>query len=260
MIEVNRISKTFRLSKKQMALDGTKNKFKLAVDDVSFKALPGEIYGLLGPNGAGKTTSLRCISTLIKPDKGTILVDGSDVLENSEDVRRKLCLLTNELKVDPNFTANYLFAFFGKLHGMEDDVIKSRRKILFNEFGINDFADVKTSDMSSGMKQKLSIAISLVHDPQVIIFDEPTNGLDIITARAVTDYLKKLRDGGKTVVISTHIMTVAEKLCDRIGLIIDGKIAAEGTLSEILEETKTNDLDDAFFEIFKRSREKKNEE
>ncbi len=257
MIEVNKISKTFRLSKKQMALDGTKNKFKVAVDNVSFKALPGEIYGLLGPNGAGKTTALRCISTLIKPDTGTITVDGSDVIENSRDVRSKLCLLTNELKVDPNFTANYLFKFFGKLYGMGDDLIESRREILFSEFGINEFADVKTSDMSSGMKQKLSIAISLVHDPQVIIFDEPTNGLDIITARAVTDYLKKLRDNGKTVVISTHIMTVAEKLCDRIGLIINGEIAAEGTLKEILDETKANDLDDAFFEIFKRSQENK---
>lgn len=260
MIEVNNISKTFKLSKKQMALDGTKNKFKTAVSKVSFKAVPGEIYGLLGPNGAGKTTTLRCISTLIKPDEGSIEVDGSDVVADSRDVRSKLCLLTNELKVDPNFTADYLFSFFGHLHGMDDDLIAKRREILFNEFGINDFADVKTSDMSSGMKQKLSIAISLVHDPQVIIFDEPTNGLDIITARAVTDYLKKLRDSGKTVVISTHIMTVAEKLCDRIGLIMDGRIAAEGTLESILDETKAADLDDAFFEIYKRSREKTDEE
>lgn len=255
MIEVNNISKTFRLSKKQMAIDGTKNKFKIAVNDVSFKAVPGQIYGLLGPNGAGKTTALRCISTLIKPDSGTIKVDGSDVIENSREVRSKLCLLTNELKVDPNFTAAYLFSFFGKLHGMSDEQISGRKTILFDEFGINDFAEVKTSDMSSGMKQKLSIAISLVHDPKVIIFDEPTNGLDIITARAVTDYLRKLRDEGKTVVISTHIMTVAEKLCDKIGMIIDGRIAADGTLEEILADTGTKDLDDAFFEIYKQSRE-----
>lgn len=255
MIEVNNISKTFRLSKKQMAIDGTKSKFKIAVNDVSFKAVPGEIYGLLGPNGAGKTTALRCISTLIKPDSGTIKVDGSDVIENSRDVRSKLCLLTNELKVDPNFTATYLFSFFGKLHGMSAEAISKRKKILFEEFGINDFAEIKTSDMSSGMKQKLSIAISLVHDPKVIIFDEPTNGLDIITARAVTDYLRKLRDEGKTVVISTHIMTVAEKLCDRIGMIMDGRIAADGTLEEILTSTGAKDLDDAFFEIYKQSRE-----
>lgn len=257
MIEVNNISKTFKLSKKQRTLDGTDSKFKTAVDDVSFKAVPGEIYGLLGPNGAGKTTALRCVSTLIKPDSGTIKVDGSDVVENSRDVRSKLCFLTNELKVDPNFTAAYLFSFFGKLHGMSDEAISSRKSVLFNEFGINDFAEVKTSDMSSGMKQKLSIAISLVHNPKVIIFDEPTNGLDIITARAVTDYLRKLKDEGKTVVISTHIMTVAEKLCDRIGMIIDGKIAAEGTLKEILELTGSKDLDDAFFEIFKQSKEAK---
>ena len=133
MIEVNNIKKTFRLSKKQMALDGTKNKFKVAVDNVSFKAVPGEIYGLLGPNGAGKTTTLRCISTLIKPDEGSITVDGSDVIKDSRDVRRKLCLLTNELKVDPNFTANYLFGFFGRLHGMPDDSILKRRELLFNE-------------------------------------------------------------------------------------------------------------------------------
>lgn len=259
MIEVKNISKTFRLSKKQMALDGTKNKYKTAVDDVSFFALPGEIYGLLGPNGAGKTTTLRCISTLIKADSGTITVTGSDVGTDSREVRKNLCLLTNELKVDPNFTANYLFSFFGRLHGMDEDRIESRKDILFNEFGINEFAEVKTSDMSSGMKQKLSIAISLVHDPQVIIFDEPTNGLDIITAHAVTDYLKKLRDEGKTVVISTHIMTVAEKLCDRIGLIINGRIAAEGTLPEILADTGASDLDDAFFEIYKRTVGDKNE-
>ncbi len=255
MIEVKNISKTFKLSKKQRTLDGTKNKFKIAVENITFKAKPGEIYGLLGPNGAGKTTVLRCIATLIKPDKGSIIVDGSSVLEDSREVRSKLCLLTNELKVDPNFTAEYLFGFFGRLYGMNDSEILKRKKILFEEFGIDEFADVKTSDMSSGMKQKLSIAISLVHDPKVIIFDEPTNGLDVITARAVTDYLKKLRGEGKTVIISTHIMTVAEKLCDRIGLIIEGGIAAEGTLNELLEKTGAADLDDAFFSIYKKTRE-----
>lgn len=259
MVEVINITKTFRLSKKQRALDGTKKKTKTAVRNVSFSVVPGEIYGLLGPNGAGKTTALRCISTLIKPDEGKILVDEHDVVENSAKVRERLCLLTNELKVDPNFTAAYLFRFFGKLHGMAKEEINERKEVLFTEFGINEFADVKTSDMSSGMRQKLSIAISLVHDPQVVIFDEPTNGLDVITARAVTDYLKKLRDEGKTVIISTHIMTVAEKLCDRIGMIIEGEIAAEGTLEEILKQTDSADLDDAFFEVYKRARESADE-
>ena len=258
MVKVSRITKTFKLSSKQMKINGTTNKTKVAVSDLSFNVEPGEIYGLLGPNGAGKTTTLRCISTLIKPDSGLIEVDGYDAVKDSKAVRGRLCLLTNELKVDPNFSADYLFDFFGRLHGIPEDKIQTRKKLLFSQFGIDEFAGVKTVDMSSGMKQKLSIAISLVHDPGVIIFDEPTNGLDIITARVVTDFLRQLRDEGKTVIISTHIMTVAEKLCDRIGLIMDGRIEAEGTLSELLEETGAPDLDDAFFSIYKKSMEGKN--
>ncbi|MFO7612414.1 MAG: ABC transporter ATP-binding protein [Clostridia bacterium] len=260
MVEVINISKTFRLGKKQMALDGAKSKFRTAVKNVSFKAYPGEIYGLLGSNGAGKTTTLRCIATLIKPDEGEIIVDGINAKTDSREVRKRLCLLTNDLKTDPNFTADYLFGFFGRLHGMAQSDISARKEILFDAFGIKDFANVKTSDMSSGMKQKLSIAISLVHDPRVVIFDEPTNGLDIITARSVTDYLKELRDNGKTVIISTHIMTVAEKLCDRLGLIMEGGIAAEGTPGGILDMTGAKDLDDAFFDIYRKSKENSDEE
>lgn len=259
MVKVNNITKTFVLSRKQMKMNGTGVRKKTAVNNVSFEVQPGEIYGLLGPNGAGKTTTLRCISTLIKPNEGSIEVDGFSTSNQSSEVRKRLCLLTNELKADPNFSADYLFDFFGKLHGLTEDVIEKRKTLLFEEFGINDFAGIKTSDMSSGMKQKLSIALSLVHNPQVVIFDEPTNGLDIITARVVLDYLKKLRDEGKTVIVSTHIMTVAEKLCDRIGLIMDGAIETEGTLSEILESTGAPDLDDAFFAIYKRTRESTNE-
>ncbi len=258
MVDVRNITKAFDLSRKQMKLNGTRNKKKVAVNNVSFVAKPGEIYGLLGPNGAGKTTALRCISTLITPDSGSIEVAGFSTSSQSAEVRKRLCLLTNELKADPNFSADYLFGFFGKLHGMTDENIESRKKYLFNEFGISDFAGVKTVDMSSGMKQKLSIALSLVHDPQVVIFDEPTTGLDIITARVVLDYLKRLKNEGKTVIISTHIMTVAEKLCDRIGLIMDGVIEIEGTLPEILEVSGASDLDDAFFNIYKKARERNN--
>ncbi len=251
MVKVENISKTFKLNRKQMGREGTKNRYKKAVIDVSFTVEPGEIYGLLGPNGAGKTTTLRCISTLIRPDTGSIEAAGMDVLKNSSAARKKLCLLTNDLKVDPNFTADYLFTFFGRLHDMTGDEIRKRKDLLFREFGIDEFADVKTSDMSSGMRQKLSIAISLVHDPGIIIFDEPTNGLDTITARTVTEYLKKMRDEGKTVIVSTHIMTVAQKLCDRIGIVINGNLAEEGSLRELLDRTGAADLDDAFFEIYK---------
>lgn len=259
MVTVKNITKTFKLSRRQMKLNGTSDKNKIAVRGVSFQVEPGEIYGLLGPNGAGKTTTLRCIATLIKADSGEISVGGYDSVKESRNVRECLCLLTNELKVDPNFSAEYLFDFFGRLHGLDDGMIKRRQATLFSEFGIDEFKGIKTADMSSGMKQKLSIAVSLVHDPQVVIFDEPTNGLDIITARTVTNYLKKLRDEGKTVIISTHIMTVAEKLCNRIGLIMDGRVEAEGTLGEILEMTGATDLDDAFFSIYKRARERANE-
>lgn len=256
MVLVNNITKTFRMSRKQQKAENTGHKRKVAVSGVSFQAMEGQIYGLLGPNGAGKTTILRCISTLIRSDEGSISVDGLDVKTQAAQARMRLCLLTNELKLDPHFTASYLFQFFGKLYGMESSAIRKRRDILFSAFGIHEFADVKIAEMSSGMKQKLSIAVSIVHDPQVVIFDEPTNGLDILSARAVMDFLRSLREQGKTVIISTHIMTVAEKLCDRIGLMIDGKLVMEGTLSHILTSTGCSDLDDAFFEVFRQVRER----
>lgn len=144
-----------------------------------------------------------------------------------------------------------MFNFFGKLHGMDDKTINERRELLFKQFGIFDFQDKKIEELSTGMKQKASIAVSLVHDPEVVIFDEPTNGLDIVTARSVTDYLKVLRDQGKVVIVSTHIMSEAEKLCDRVGIIINGKKVAEGTIPELLVQTGTKDLEDAFFELYK---------
>jgi len=250
MVEVKNIKKVFKLSKKQMQKDNTKSSIKVAVDGISFQAKPGEIFGLLGPNGAGKTTTLRCVSTLIKPTEGEIHVMGLENQSNSSDVRSRLAFLTNELKLDTHFTANDTIQYFGELHNMSDGDIKSRRDELFDYFGISEFKNRKISEFSTGMKQKLSIAVSLIHNPDVVIFDEPTNGLDIITARAVTDYLKKLRDEGKVVIVSTHIMTVAEKLCDQIGIIIDGKVVVEGTLNEILDESRAESLEDAFFQYY----------
>jgi len=259
MLIVENITKTYRLSKKQMWIENSNNPLKVAANNVSFTVKPGEIFGLLGPNGAGKTTTLRCISTLIKPDKGDAFIELNNerisVVNEDDKARGKLSFLTSELKLEDHFTPNYLFNFFGQLYGLDEDTIAKNKKKLFDTFGINDFAEVKVSQMSTGMKQKTSIAISLVHDPDIIIFDEPTNGLDVLTARTVTDYLQELRNEGKTIVISTHIMSLAAKLCDRIGIIIDGKIRMVGTTEAILEETNTRDLDDAFFEIFKRSKE-----
>lgn len=229
----------------------TKKNMVKAVDKLSLTARPGEIYGLLGPNGAGKTTALRCVASLLKPTQGNIKVKDYDTVEDSQSVRKTIGFLTNEIKLDPQFSPRYMFGFFGRLHGLDERVIEERREELFDYFGIKDFQDKKIEELSSGMKQKASLAVSLVHNPEVIIFDEPTSGLDIITARNVTDYLKHLRDEGRTVIISTHIMTEAEKLCDRIGIIINGVLVLEGTLTEILDRTNTKDLEDAFFELYK---------
>jgi sodium transport system ATP-binding protein len=251
VIQINELTKVYKLTKKQMMEKKTKKNMVKAVDKLSLTARPGEIYGLLGPNGAGKTTALRCIASLLKPTQGNIKVKGYDTVEDSQSVRKTIGFLTNEIKLDPQFSPRYMFGFFGRLHGLDERVIEERREELFDYFGIKDFQDKKIEELSSGMKQKASLAVSLVHNPEVIIFDEPTSGLDIITARNVTDYLKHLRDEGRTVIISTHIMTEAEKLCDRIGIIINGVLVLEGTLTEILDRTNTKDLEDAFFELYK---------
>ena len=193
-LEVKNIVKTFTLSKKQRKLQATDEKRKTAVNDLSFIAYPGEIFGLLGPNGAGKTTCLRAISTLIKPDEGDVFVGGTSVVDDSFNVRKKIGFLTSELKLEDHFSPNYLFKYFGKLHGIGEEMLEERREFLFSKFGIDKFAEVKVGDLSTGMKQKTSIAISLVHNPDFVIFDEPTNGLDVLTARNVTDYLIELRD------------------------------------------------------------------
>jgi len=181
---------------------------------------------------------------------------GMDTVKKAKEVRKHIGFLTNEIKLDKHFTPEYTFRFFGKLYGLDDETIAKRKEYLFDYFGISSYEHKKISELSTGMTQKISIAVSLIHDPDIVIFDEPTNGLDIITARAVTDYLEELKEQGKLVVISTHIMTVAEKLCDRIAIIIDGKKVADGTLNEVLESTQESNLEDAFFKLYKNSKEK----
>ena len=248
-IKVRNLRKTFKLSKKQMKIDKTTSNLKVAVDNVSFDAYPGEIFGLLGPNGAGKTTTLRSISTLIAADNGEINILGFDI-SNDIEVKKRIGFLTNELKLEDQMTPNYAFEYFGKFYDMSKEDIEKRKEVLFKEFGVDKFAEVKIGDLSTGMKQKTSIVVSLVHDPEVIIFDEPTNGLDVLTAKAVTDYLQELAKKGKTVIISTHIMSLAQKLCNRIGIIINGKMIVCDKLEKVLEEYNSNDLEDVFFEMY----------
>ena len=219
---VENITKTFKISRKQQRIEKTMENYKTAVNGLSFVANEGEIYGLLGPNGAGKTTTLRIISTLIKQDKGDVIIEGLNTKTDTEKVRAKIGFLTSELKLEDFFTPNYLFDYFGKLHNI--------------------------ADLSTGMKQKVSIVISIVHDPDVIIFDEPTNGLDVITAKVVTDFLKELKSQNKIIIISTHIFSLVEKLCDRVGIIINGKMIKSG---ELVELTKEKDLEELFFELYK---------
>ena len=248
ILRVDELSKTFTLSRKQQKIERTSARRKTAVDHLSFSAFRGEIFGLLGPNGAGKTTTLRMLSTLIRPDSGDAVLDGSSVVSQPEEVRAKIGFLTSELKLEDFFTPNYLFDFFSRLHGVDEATISERKQRMFSRFGIDRFAEVKVANLSTGMKQKLSLVISLVHDPEIIIFDEPTNGLDVLTARTVTDYLQELRDEGKTIILSTHIFSLVERLCDRVGIIIDGRLAACGTLDEVCNGIS---LEDRFFEIYK---------
>lgn len=246
ILKAQNLRKTFKLSKKQQALEKTKDKKKVAVADLSFSAYEGEIFGILGPNGAGKTTTLRMLSTLIKPDSGDAWVDGASVVKEPEKVREKIGFLTSELKLEDFFTPNYLFDFFSELHGVNPADRDRRKAAMFKRFGIDEFAEVKVANLSTGMKQKTSLVISLVHDPDIIIFDEPTNGLDVLTARVVTDFLQELKGQGKTIILSTHIFSLVEKLCDRVGVVLDGKMVVCDTLAEL---TKDCDLEDKFFQI-----------
>ncbi len=247
---VKNIKKTFTLSKKQMRINKTTSKQKVAVNGISFEAMKGEVFGLLGPNGAGKTTTLRCISTLIKPDEGEIVVNG---ISNVDEIncKKNIGFLTNEIRIEEQMTPNYAMHYFGRFYNMSYEQIEKRKEELFSIFGVDKFQEVKIGDLSTGMKQKVSIVVSLIHDPQIIIFDEPTNGLDVLTAKVVTDYLEKLANDGKTVIISTHIMSLAAKLCDRVAIIIDGQIVINDTLDNIYQLYNSNDLEDIFFELYK---------
>lgn len=250
ILNVKNLKKTFVLSKKQMKVAKTNDKHKVAVNDLSFEVYPREIYGLLGPNGAGKTTTLRVIASLIKADEGDVFVKGISVRQKPNEVRKSIAFLTSELKLEDYFTPNYLFDFFGKLHGLSKAMIQQRKQELFEAFDVDSFKEVKVANLSTGMKQKVSIAISLVHNPDIIIFDEPTNGLDIITAKMVTDYLLRLKNEGKTIIISTHIFSLVEKICDRVGLIIDGQMMGEANVKELI---KTKTMEDYFFEVYESS-------
>ncbi len=250
IIKTEGLTKSFKLSSKQRKLEQTDKMVKVAVDSLSFSAYRGEIFGLLGPNGAGKTTTLRMLATLIKPDSGSAIICGKSITKEEKEVRKKIGFLTSELKLEEFFTPNYIFDFFCELYGVDKAVAANRKRFLFGKFGIDRFAEVKIANLSTGMKQKVSLVVSIAHDPDLIIFDEPTNGLDVLTAKVVTDFLEELKAGGKTIILSTHIFSLVEKLCDRVGVIIGGKLVALAPLAELTGEKS---LEDTFFELYEKT-------
>ncbi len=224
----------------------------VALGGISFHARPGEIYGLLGPNGAGKTTALRILSTVLRPTAGGATVNGYDVLTQPSRVRRQIGFMSANTAVYDRMTGWEMVEYFGRLYGIADEELRARMETLFQRLTMNDFRDVLGAKMSTGMKQKVSVARALVHDPPVLIFDEATAGLDVLVARALLDTVAHLRDHGKCILFSTHIMREAERLCDRLAIIHRGHILAEGTLEELRQRHHQHDLEELFFQLISR--------
>ncbi len=224
----------------------------VALDGISFHAEPGQVYGLLGPNGAGKTTAIRILSTLLRPTAGTAVVGGYDVLTHPAQVRRRIGYISTNTAVYDRMTAWEMVGYFGRLHGMSEEVLAERMESLFERLKMNDIRDLLGAKMSTGMKQKVSVARAIVHDPPVLIFDEATLGLDVLVARALLNTVAELRDHGKCILFSTHIMREAEKLCDRVAIIHYGELLSEGTLDELRERHNEHDLEELFFQLISR--------
>ncbi len=221
----------------------------VALGGISFSARPGEIYGLLGPNGAGKTTALRILSTVLKPTGGTALINSCDVVKQPALVRQQIGFISANTAVYDRMTGWEMVEYFGRLHGIEREELRFRMESLFERLKMNDVRDVLGAKMSTGMKQKVSIARAMIHDPPVLIFDEATSGLDVLVARTVLNIVAMLRDQGKCVVFSTHIMREAEKLCDRVAVMYRGQFLTEGTLDELRERHGERDLEELFFQL-----------
>jgi sodium transport system ATP-binding protein len=237
MIEVRHLTKTFP-DRKRGPIH--------AVEDVSFSVAPGQIYGLLGANGAGKTTTLRLLATLLQPTSGAATVAGFDVVTAAAQVRARVGFLAASTALYGRLTARETLQYFGRLNGLADDVIAARTQRLADELDMHEFLDRRCEKFSTGMKQKTSIARTLIHDPDVMIFDEPTLGLDIMAARTIVRFVRECRGRGKTVVYSTHIMSEVEKLCDVVGVIHDGRLLAAGTLPELRERYQEQEMEEIF--------------
>ena len=217
-----------------------------AVRGISFTVRDGEITGLLGPNGAGKTTTLRMLYSLLPPDEGEIRIDGLDPTRDDMEIKRTVGVVPDSRGLYKRLTARENIDYFGELHGMSRKNIATRIEILVETLNMADFIDRKTEGFSQGQRVKVAIARAMVHEPQTVLLDEPSNGLDVMTTRALREYIRKLKAGGHSVVLSTHIMQEVAALCDRIIIIAKGKIAADGTPGELLEKSGCDSIEDAF--------------
>ena len=220
-----------------------------AVNDVTFTVHPGEVFGLLGPNGAGKTTTLRMLCTVLKPSQGFATIAGHDIVAEPGQVRRKIGFLSANTGIYDRMTAWEMVGYYGRLYGYRGEELQARLEALFDTLQMNEFRDVPGGRLSTGMKQKVSIARALVHDPPVLIFDEPTSGLDVLVQRAVLRGIADLRGQGKTILFSTHVMSEVEKLCDHVAIMSKGAIVAAGTLAELREQYGEQDLEELFFSL-----------
>jgi sodium transport system ATP-binding protein len=243
MIEVSELTKCFSDAKRGSVS---------ALNAVSFEVRPGEVFGLLGPNGAGKTTCLRILSTVLRPTGGRAIISGYDVANYPAQVRSRIGFMSNNTGIYDRMTAWEMVEYFGRLYGLTGDKLVSRMDEVFTMLQMHDFRDLLGSKMSTGMRQKVSIARTIVHDPPVLIFDEPTSGLDVLVARNVLEAVARLRDAGKSIIYSTHIMSEVERLCDRVAVIHKGEILAMGTREELCEQHKTESMEDLFFALIDR--------
>ncbi len=240
MIHVNALAKSFQDKKRGMVH---------ALDHVSFDVKPREIFGLLGPNGAGKTTCLRLLATILKPTAGTAEVGGADIVRAPEAVRRQIGFLSGDMGSYALLTPREVLRFFGKLNGLEGERLPRRIEEMVETFDFGEFANTKIDKLSSGMKQKVAIARTVVHDPPILILDEPSSGLDVPTARLIENFMLKARESGKCILFSTHVMEEAEYLCDRIGVVDHGKLRAMGTMDELRELTGKHWLREIFLDL-----------
>jgi sodium transport system ATP-binding protein len=220
-----------------------------AVDGISFTCKPGQIYGLLGANGAGKTTTLRMLATILEPTDGTAKVAGYDVITESGKVRSNVGFLSTATALYGRLSAQEMVEYFGRLYGLSEGELRKRIDRIFSRLEMDEFRDRRCDKLSTGMKQKVSIARTLVHDPPVMIFDEPTLGLDVMTARTIVGFIRECRTNGKTVIFSTHVMSEVEKLCDNIGIVDSGRILAEGSLAELRDRYRQQELEEIFVQV-----------